>query len=302
VTDFDIRPVGSVCADDIRAVIADAFRRECSPEWFVWKHQDGPWGQSRGLVAVDETGVIGVRLLVPWRLRLGSRTVDCLRAMDGATAQRARRRGIFRALVNAVMEQERGHECVIYSTSVPASRDAYRSVGWTILPPIASQTALAVPARHASVEVADTLGQLPAEAPDSRATTDWTTAAMRWRIDPRSGRDYTSYRLRHADSAHGLICRVVSLRRARALSVVYAWGSPEEQRRLRAGAARSMRCAVIIEPVGEGTTASARRLGRSRPASTVSLWVSDGGADPELARLHSRACWAFTGADVEGVM
>ena len=50
----------------ILQVLAEGYGRPFDPEWYRWKHVDGPWGPSRAVVARDADGLLGVVFGLPW--------------------------------------------------------------------------------------------------------------------------------------------------------------------------------------------------------------------------------------------
>lgn len=289
----------------VLAAINEAFARRRSLDWYRWKHLDGPWGPSRGWVAIDGGEVVGTRLFVPWRLRSAAGEHACSRAMDGATVPRAQRRGIFSALIQREMEElSRSQEwhCV-YSTSVPASREAYRGLGWTILPMTGMQYRLVRPRLWAGVRLDARLPD-PTDPADDRLRTAWTASGLAWRTDARSGATYRTAVLQRTAGSTGLVFRTIRRSGARILAPVHLWGPGPDRRRLVDGAAIAARCAVVLEPVGRGTAGPARpaRLARRSPGSTVSLWVGGGMQDRPRRDVHDVSAWALDQADLEGVL
>jgi hypothetical protein len=123
----------------------------------------------------------------------------------------------------------------LYSTSVPASRDAYLKAGWSVFM-VAGETRLLRPGRRAAAGLDwDILGDdaivpAPVVAADRpRAMTAWTADALRWRIDPRSGHDYRAVRLADSDHSHGAIVRRTATRGVGTLVVVHSWGPEADQ-------------------------------------------------------------------------
>lgn len=296
----DVEPVA------VLAAINEAFGRERTLDWYRWKHLEGPWGPSRGWVALDAGDVVGTRLFVPWKLRSGSGEHECSRAMDGATVPRARRRGIFSALIRREMEELSDSSTwhCLYSTSVPASREAYRALGWTILPPTRMQYRPVRPWPVARVRLGAPLPE-PVIAPGRLLSTAWTSAALEWRTDARSTVCYRTAVLDDvAGETNGLVFRTLQRARLRVLAPVGMWGSPADRRRLVDGAARAVRCSVVLEPVGLGTAGQAEpaRLSRRTHGSTVSLWVGAGDQSRPSVDVHHLAAWAFDQADLEGAL
>ncbi|CCG01331.1 GNAT family N-acetyltransferase [Blastococcus saxobsidens] len=293
---YDVVLVEDVPRQQIVELLQAAFGPAKTADHYTWKHVEGPWGPSRGWVAVDGDAVLGARLIVPWRLALDGRSFAASRAMDGAVTPAARGRGVFSGLVRREMSHlaaaERWH--VLYSTSVPASREAYRRLGWTILEPRPSVLSVRLPRRPALVEEIDPRTVQPT-IPAGRLHTDWDARGLGWRVDPRSGHRYEAVQLRNGGSR--LLYRRTTLRGVPVLVVVVRTGPPEEQSALLGAACARGRCgAVILQALDPATSARPRVVS----GSTVSVWQQEGPDAPVDARAGGN--WTFTGADLEGVL
>lgn len=103
-----------------------------SPETWLWKHFQNPFGESRIVVAELDGRIAGVRPYLRWRFLTpeGDR-LEGLRAVDTATHPDFRRRGVFRAMTveaNRLAETE-GFD-LVFNTPNEASRPGYLSMGW----------------------------------------------------------------------------------------------------------------------------------------------------------------------------
>lgn len=264
--------------------------------WYRWKHRNGAWGPSVGWVAVDDGGsVVGARLFVPWRICHAGRQLTILRAMDGAVHPDARRQGLFSRLVRAQMDRRPDESTppVLLSTSVPASRDAYRKLGWSIFE-VAHRFSLVAP-RAARVDECsiEELGVPPMDP--QLAQTAWTAESLRWRFDERSGHHYRCFVLCDADAPNGIVLRVAHRRGWRIVAVCLTWGSDRDRRALLAAVCRTLRSPVVNSVASRSMS---RVSGIDRGASTVSIWTS---AD-DVRPLRSSSCWELSFADLEGVM
>jgi GNAT superfamily N-acetyltransferase len=306
VNDLLVEPAASATDDEILDVLGAAFDRSFSPEWLQWKHREGPWGPSTGWVARDASGLVGVRLFCPWRVAVRDVHLAIGRAFDGAVHPRAQRRGVFSALVRAEMErlQRASDTALLYSTSVPGSREAYRRLGWTVLPEIPYGWRVVIPSPRSSVavvDIADAAGaRLDIPEPDGMGIrTAWTPAALRWRSDPRSGHQYAYATLRESDEANGLLLRTTTRRGVRIMFVVHRVGRPEVSDRLATSAATRLACRFLVETCGPATQTACPPLRRA--SSTVSLWASPS-YPREAPDPATPASWRFSLADLEGVM
>lgn len=295
--DFHLRAY--VAEDRAQAldVLNAAFGRRENLEWFQWKHEHGPWGPSSGWVVEDSGGtLVAVRLITPWRIWGPSGTVPIERAMDGAVAPAARRQGHFTRCIRAEMEALSSgirRARLVYSTSVPASREAYQKLGWRIrdVPHMAWPT---VPSPVRAVQLVWDEALDRGESPRGQmGATVWSRDALKWRLDPRSGRRYRTVRLRQSESDHGAVVRVAVTRGIRVMVVVFEWGARREVDLLLRAAATRLGAPVTLAVASAGQVAPwARRVG----GSCVSAWAPSRASTPGLEDL------AFSFADVEGGM
>lgn len=271
---FRIVPAHEVQRDAILELMNEAFERQLSLDWYRWKHEEGPWGSSRGWVAVRDKTVLGVRLFTPWRMTGLGAWFEVVRAFDGAVSTEARRQGVFSSLVRVEMDRlaARGQPQLILSTSVPASRAAYSRLGWW---------GFEVPHLAAPVQLVRNIG-----VSAGPARTDWSPAAWRWRLDPRSGHDYKRDGGRN-DDAPALVYRVERRRRGAILVIIHCAPAPDAASRIRS-AAKQERCRWVMG-AGLGPW-RARDVGRS----LVTGWNTGEAVEPD--RLHLEL------ADLEGVL
>ena len=294
---MEILPIESVePAMVLDAINASFERAPRTMEWYTWKHLDGPWGASTGWCVVEAGRVVGVRLFVPWRVHAGAEQMLVLRAMDGAVRPEARRRGLFSALIKKEVERHQPSSepaLCIYSTSVPASRDAYRKLGWDVFD--VDHHIQISRWKLAAIEESTTLPTLvtPARGDHGQLRTAWSVPALVWRADPRSGHQYAFNRLRHSSSDHGVLTRCVGSGVSRSLLVCESWGQPSEVNTLIAACARHYRTPFVrsIAPI------PGARFVRAHGASTISMW-----APTDQERLAHPQAWSFSYADLEGTM
>jgi hypothetical protein len=141
---------------------------------FGWKHRDNPFGASPGWVAVDEEGLVGVRLLMRWGFLLGDRAIQAVRAVDTATHPRARGLGVFRSLtLRGVDEMKAEGVDWVFNTPNDQSLPGYLSMGWRRLGrlPVALRPARArVVPRLAAARVPADLWSVPTSAGEDVAS------------------------------------------------------------------------------------------------------------------------------------
>lgn len=291
----EIVPAEDLAAELVLDAINASFDRPPRTlAWYRWKHLEGPWGPSRGWAAVEDGVVQGVRLFLPWRATAAGRAVEVLRASDGAVRPARRRQGLFSRLVAAEMERLEGSasDVVLYSTSVVASREAYRRLGWAtfevphrVVLPRFSRLAVG---RHS-------LAAVPSRPVSALVATDWTAEALRWRTDARSGHSYEVLCEGGSEGDHGVIVRPVGTGLRRSLILCHWWGQARVVRRVVGAAALTSRSLSVLSATNlPGCVA----LGR-RGSSTVSVWTPGSAG---LQTLSNPSAWEFSLADLEGVI
>lgn len=127
--DADIEEVLEV----MRLALGESAVLERTPELFAWKHIGNPFGRSIVLVAEADGRIAGLRAFMRWELdtRNGDR-LRCVRAVDTATHPDYQRRGIFKALTLAAVEEAAGDDVdLIFNTPNPKSGAGYLKMGWT---------------------------------------------------------------------------------------------------------------------------------------------------------------------------
>ena len=301
MSDFELLPVSEIPPRQLLDAINAAFLGPAkSMEWFDWKHRNGPWGPSRGWAAIRSGEVVGVRLLVPWEIHDGHRSMSILRAMDGGVLPAARRQGLFSLLARKAMsdvESDSDPAELVYSTSVPASREAYRKLGWGIFE-VRHRVDVVRPRRSRLIQ--HEWPRLPAHEPPRTTTpisTAWTERALRWRTHPLSGHTYDAYSLEEADRPNGVIVRRATSGRWPAMVVCHEWGDPRDLRELVGSTAVRCRTPLVLRTSTGGS--SGRIVSRKAGASTVSLWATDPVARD---RISVPSAWQFSFADLEGCM
>ena len=297
-----IEPYDPAQADEVLAVINDAFEVPRSPQWFTWKHRDGPWGPSHGVVARDDRGLVGVRLLLPWRFKRGDESVLAYRAVEASTVARAQGQGIFSRLNRELMDAcDRAEQpTLLFSTPNQLSRNGYKKLGWLWLEPIRHVSYLA-PFRRgrarqdAAVDQAAIATYTPRPlAAEARLRTAWSAEALEWRLDARSGNRYGAL----AIGSNGIAYRIVEAANQRTILVLARWGRAEADRTVLAEISRRERARIVLD-VREG--ARDRRVALARGESLLTVWSPDTDL-AERWQIDDSRQWAVGFADLESVL
>lgn len=315
---FEIAPLAEVPIDRLLDALDRTFGPGHDEAWFAWKHRGNPFGPSFGWAAVGAGGeVLGVRLLMRWRLAAAGEEIEALRPVDTATVPGSRRRGVFRALAERAVEGARdAGAALLFNNPNRSSRPAYRALGWTLLPPLATawrpvgpgaaarlvedgEALAAIASAHGGAEVT---GHRPGAAAGLDARARWATARspgwLSWRFGPGSGRRYAAARLAEADAANGIVYRVEERRGLRLLVTLELAGAPRERRRLALAAARRERARVLVAATGEGTVGGPGGLAIRRRGPVLAVRAL-APLDPDPLR---RGSWALGAGDLEGVI
>ena len=283
---FEIVDVVELSTDQILGVINTAFGRSATADWYRWKHCEGPWGPSVGVAAVDRSGPIGVRLLLPWRLRRGEASFTGHRATEAATVPRAQGRGVFTALNRWMMEEMRSD--LIFSTPNLNSRGGYLKLGWHEIARVPHRWEVA--SRPFSDAVVTATSQ-------DALRTDWDPDALQWRSDPRCGRTYQAVR---ADDAV-LYYRVLRRWRVPVVAPMGSLGDPPRLAQLWREMLGRTRARLVLRPATQPAPDRRLRLAVQRGESLVLGWSSGTGSSLE-ARGDVMATVPWSAADIEGVI
>ena len=305
MSDIAIEPYEPSEADEVLAVINDAFEVPRSSEWFQWKHLDAPWGPSRGVIARDEQGMVGVRLLLPWKFVVDGEPLLAYRAVEASTMGRAQGQGIFSRLNRALMEElsQRDPSSFLFSTPNQLSRNGYRKLGWTWLEPVAHSYRPTPRRRSTSdTEFVDGDGALHTyQEPEDGSEllrTAWDEDSLRWRIDIRTGNDYRVLAASNTSGSGGVAYRIIEVARRRAILVVHRWGNEELISLALAEVGRQERVRMLLDVE---TTGPRPKLAFRKGESLLTTWTPREPAGVRGA-VHDSARWQTTFADLESVL
>jgi GNAT superfamily N-acetyltransferase len=300
---FDIQQLHDDDVDEVISVINAAFGFDRDADWYDWKHRSGPWGASAGVIARDGEGIVGVRLLLPWRFVGPGGSLLAHRATEAATAPRARGKGIFSILNRHLQEAAaEGEPTFFFSTPNEQSRGGYAKLGWSWLTPVPHVWRPVVPRRWKDplVEGTDALSEfVGGHTAAEHVATAWSARSLAWRLDPRSGHEYRV--LADAASGAGLAYRPIVHSRAQTLLPIFAWGGLPVRQRLLGEAARRERAVVALDTGEPGGSPVSSVRGKVRGESLLAVWPTphlETSAWP-LADVDN---WQVGFADLENVL
>lgn len=96
---------------------------------FTWKHEQNVFGSSPAWVARDSERLAGFRTFLRWEFELHGAVIRAARAVDTATDQNYRRRGVFRRLTLHALSEIDG-AAFVFNTPNDQSRPGYLRMGW----------------------------------------------------------------------------------------------------------------------------------------------------------------------------
>ena len=104
--------------------------------FFVWKHEQNPFGSSPMWVACDRDRVVGFRTFLRWEFTLENhpRVIRAVRAVDTATDPQFQGRGIFTQLTLAALDELRAEGVdMVFNTPNDNSLPGYLKMGWLVV-------------------------------------------------------------------------------------------------------------------------------------------------------------------------
>ncbi len=239
--------------------------------FYAWKHEQSPFGRSRGLVAVDGDRVVGFRTFLRWEfVDAGGTRRRAVRAVDTATHPDHQGRGIFRALTLRAVEEltDEGLDFV-FNTPNDRSRPGYLTMGWVEVGKLATSVRFGSPA--AVVRMARS--RVPAE---------------RWPAAPSGGRPAAEVL-----AAPGVTALLASLGPPTGLRTAR---TPEFLRWRYGYAPLGYRAVTVSDRAEDGLAVfRVRRRGQALEGALCEVLVPSGAAD--AARTLVRAVAGAAGAD-----
>lgn len=233
--DFAIEPLSGRHVPGVLLALTEAYGSGFDENWFDWKHRQNPLGSSPGWVAIDDQGVVGVRLFLPWRFTDGDVTVWALRPCDTVTVARARRRGVFQALTTFALDSVADSSDLIFNTPNRSSLPGYLKMGFTPWTLVRQYVGAGIRSR-ARLDKGTSV--FPERIDRAGFATDVDRAFLEWRYERIPTASYEAAALRSSSSPVGVIYRVRTWRERRLLVISESWGETRELRTLLGSVAR----------------------------------------------------------------
>ena len=100
-------------------------------EYWTWKHERNPFGQSVMLLAECDSRLVGVRAFMRWRLSCGDAVIEAAKPVDTVTHPDYQRRGIFSRLTTSACDDAKDQGIrLIFNTPNQNSAPGYLKLGW----------------------------------------------------------------------------------------------------------------------------------------------------------------------------
>ena len=118
--------------EEIVKLIHKNLDAEFTPELFLWKHLENPFGKSYGLLAIDCDKIVGLRMFMFWEF-LNPKDQDIIRAIrpvDTVVDEDYRGKGLFKRLTLTGLEECKAEYDLIFNTPNANSLPGYLKMGW----------------------------------------------------------------------------------------------------------------------------------------------------------------------------
>lgn len=252
---FEIDDLTDDRLPDVLAVLQGAFDRGFDRSWFVWKHRSGPWGPSKGWVASDADGVIGVRLFLPWEFHDGHEGYHAYRPCDTVTVPRARGRGVFRELTEYAISRLGDNTDFLFNTPNEQSKPGYMKMGFVDWTRVGQRIGSVTPNRAGLTE------EVKLPSPESVLTTMRTEEYLDWRYRRCPINEYHVLALSDSDGPNGIVVRTRVWRGMRMVVVEECWGGQSQEKALVSAAAKlcGARLVWMVEALGHTAWTSVSR-------------------------------------------
>lgn len=102
-----------------------------SESYFLWKHEQNPFGRSPMYLAKEKGELIGLRTFMRWEWQKGEQRLRAVRAVDTATHPEHQGKGIFKKLtLHAVEACKQDGVDIVFNSPNNQSRPGYLKMGW----------------------------------------------------------------------------------------------------------------------------------------------------------------------------
>jgi len=201
-----------------------------TPELFLWKHFENPFGKSYGLLAIDSDKIVGARMFMFWEFSNGRETIRAIRPVDTITHSDYRGKGIFKKLTLQGLNDCKKEYDIIFNTPNKNSLPGYLKMGWEefkssfnyylsfILPSAKLAKRICFPEKNLAYAGLVNINYT------KRFKTNTTLEFLKWRY---SDNDYTFSRYKEGSSSLLIIFRLQKVKGLKTLILVDYLGSTE---------------------------------------------------------------------------
>ncbi len=116
--------------DEIINLLNANFETNHTKEAFLWKHFDNPFGQSYGLLAVDNRKIVALRMFMRWEFYCNNKIIKAIRPVDTCTDHDYRGKGLFKKITLQGLENIKDEYDLIFNTPNDNSKPGYLKMGW----------------------------------------------------------------------------------------------------------------------------------------------------------------------------
>lgn len=114
----------------LQASLGESLLKKSAEIW-NFKHVINPFGESKVLLAEQDSQILGIRAFMTWRWQMGNQVWNAYRAVDTATDPNHQGKGIFKKLtLQALNEIHKNGDCFVFNTPNDQSRPGYLKMGW----------------------------------------------------------------------------------------------------------------------------------------------------------------------------
>lgn len=205
----------------LRTVFPDAV---FSKEWWDWKYLRNPFGEPRGWYTECNDEIVGLRLLIPNRFRMGDDIYTGYQLVDTATHPDHGRKGIFSAMTKKAIEKIESENSFFFNFPNENTLPGYISLGWR---QISDMNWFFSITGHGAVFRKYRKGEFRQPSMSQKKfihniCTDWNETAINWRFREHPFNTYYSF---NPSSKEFVIYRIISVRGFKTAVIMLAQSS-----------------------------------------------------------------------------
>ncbi len=129
--EYRIRPYEPRDRDGFLSLYESVWGAAKGPEWFDWRFGSNPYRDGVQMIVAEQDGqLIGADPILPFRLRIGSRTVDAYQPVDMMVHPDHRRRGVFSGMTEQLLEQYNNDAALLFNFPTDALLPGLKKFDW----------------------------------------------------------------------------------------------------------------------------------------------------------------------------